>query len=653
MPEVQKPDETQKKALQIIRLLRIAISNIQLYSPENQLVKDSINTIGISLNDYLSSAKTLTISESEHNLLLEGKAIKGVDKGAEAFIENLLQNNLKSLTFKYGVTAEEVNTLLAAMGIKRKGHKPDIAGALNKGMVRNIEANEKIFVVQGDGDENAPQAAGQPEASGGIEESAGSEGSAVDAGSRAAYKAGSAPAGWQGGQGAAGQPVTRKFSAAEKAREAIGGSRKDLISEGRRAEVQGMLKELDSINRLDLAGQVVDRLAENLDDTEAAVRLDSVRTFKQLNNTINTLSDRAIIGRVEEKFIATEDKESSDSVYIELADVLEEAANRSLNEGEYEKPKQIVKMFRSHRFAKDEGFEKRWQHADTILKRLAESGLINILIQDLRSGDTGKKEDAYTVLLSLEEFGVYALLNVIKNVEDIHLRRIIAFIVKNIGAEAVKVMVSSISADMPVEEARRIIEVLDGVEYYDIVVAELKGAMNHYSPAIRKEILSTLSRIPCAAMPELVLGALNDYDAGVRREAIKISGRCAIADSLPSLIGYIAPESVFSRKAEDSTIQEAACTALGALKDISAIAPLKSAALSSGSFIKMQKAKPVSVRAAALFALANFKPVETKSFLEGLAKDSNPAIAKASRDALRNQSSATGKKAENLARKML
>ena len=650
MPEIQKPDETQKKAIQIIRLLRITISNIQLYSPENQLVKDSIKTIGSNLNDYLSSAKTLTISESEQNLLLEGKALKGVDKGAEAFIENLLHNNLKSLTFKYGVTPEEVNTLLAAMGIKRKGHKPDIAGALKTGMVRNIEANEKVFVVQGDGDGNAPQSDAQPESSGGNEGSAGIEG---NAGTQAASNAGAGPAGGQMRQGPAGQPVTRKFSAAEKAREAIGGSRKDLIVEGRRSEVQGMLKELDSINRLDLAGEVVDRLAENLDDTEAGVRLDSVRTFKQLNNTINSLSDRAIINRVEEKFIATEDKESSDAVYVELADVLEEAANRSLNEGEYEKPKQIVKMFRSHRFAKDEGFEKRWQHADTILKRLAESGLINILIQDLRSGDTGKKQDAYAVLLSLEEFGVYALLNVIKNVEDIHLRRIIAFIVKNIGAEAVKVMVSSISADMPVEEARRIIEVLDGVEYYDIVVAELKGAMNHYSPTIRKEILATLSRIPCAATNELVLSALNDYDSGVKKEAIKSAGRCTLVDSVPSLISYIVPESIFSKEGFEASVQEAACGALGVMKEISAIPVLAAVAGSSGGVLKLQKAKSVSVRAAALFALANFKPVETKNILEKFAKDSNSAIAKAARDALRKQSSATVKKAEDLARKML
>ena len=641
MAETPIKDDNSKQLTQIIRLLRIVISNILLYSSSSQVVKDNLKKILVLLNEYFCKNNKFTISESDRNLLVDGKLLKSTDKGADAFVENMLVNNLKSITFKQGMTFEELNDFVAIMGIKKKERKEEISKLVTAKGITHIEVNDKVYVAVGEDGEKTETPAKNAE---GL---TGQDAVRLDPNEVSTAGSGRASPGFNQ------QGATRKETVMDAASRAVRGDRRELVGEGKRKELQSMLKELDAINRIDLANQVVDKIAENLEDEETDVRLNTVKSFKHLNPTIQNLSDKNIIEKLEDRFLATEEKEQQDEVYGELADLLEEAANRNVNEGDYEKPIRIVKMFRLHRFEKDEGFDKRWEYAENIMKKLAASGLISIIISDLRSQDHKKKEDAYTVLLSLEEYGVFALLSAIKTIEDIHLRRIIAFIIKNLGEDAVKVLVNSITVDMPSDEARRVIEILDCVDYYDIVVKELKDVFAHYNPEIRKEILSTLSRIPRANIKELIFEAFEDYDIAVRREAVKIAGKINCKEAVPVLLSYLSPEPYFSKERTDSIIQEEACAALGRMREAAAIEPLLLVALSGGSILKLQKEKPLSVRIAALFALADFKLDETKKHLGKLFGSKTPAIAKAAREAIKKQESLVANKAKDMATKIL
>lgn len=641
MAETLISDDDLKIINQILRGLRISISNLQLYLPQSQVVKDGISNLHSILSEYLNKNNKLILSESDKSILINGQIVKDIDKSASIFAENMIASNLKSITFLKDITYEEILVLLENM--KKKDRKEDLEKILKEKGCTHLEINKKVYVAVGEKEElkNVP---------------AGKESIMVEKTESGLSEKSSEVAVTSKEEKVQEEKVQEEIKSVdfltEQARKIVEGDRRELIYEEKRKELQKMLKELDGINRTDLAGQVVDKIAENLDDSKSDIRLQTVKSFKQLNPTIQSLTDKNIIDRLENKFISAEEKETEESVYNELADLLEEAANRNINDGNYEKPIRIIQMFKLHKYAKGEGFEKRRQCAEAVMQRLANSGLISIIISDLRSSDKKKQEEAYKVVLSLEEHAVFYLISTIKEIEDLHLRRILAFVIKNLGESAVKLLIASITDTLSTDEAKRMIEVLDSVGYEDIVSKELKNMYAHYNPEVRKEVLKTISKVSPSTAVDLLLQGLDDYDLNVVREAIRLAGKIECKEVVPRLLMFISPKSLFSKDKIDVAIQEESCIALGRIKDKQCINVLYEVA-KGGNIIRLKKDKPLSVRIASLYALANFKAEDTKHILIKFLNDKDINIVKAAREAIRRQESAISEKAEEVSQKLL
>ncbi|OGF50945.1 MAG: hypothetical protein A2231_06630 [Candidatus Firestonebacteria bacterium RIFOXYA2_FULL_40_8] len=633
MPENPLSTDEAKIVNQTARTLRILISNAQLYSPKSQLVKDGVAGLIKTLEPYLSTRGKMNLSESEKNLIVDGQVLKTADKSGVAFVENMIQCELRSITFKNGIAEEELLVLVENMSIKKKEARPDIAKLLSEKGFTHIETNQKVYVALNDNQEirqeedpKASQVSNEAGVIEGVPSGTAGGGSGVSSGNYA-------------GADEAINNVPAKSavdSITSQAEQAVSGQKKDLIKKERRNELQKMLKELDGINRPDLAGQVVDKIAENLDDNESNVRLETVRSFKQLNPSIQQLSDKKIISNLEDKFLNTEESETEEDVYRELADLLESAANRNAAEGNYEKAIQITRMFRLHKYSKNEGFESRALSADKVLKKLANSGLVDILVADLRSEEGKKKEEAYKVVASLDEYAVFYLINTLKDIEDLHLRRIIGFLIKNLGENAVKLLCESITPDISTEEALRILEVMDSVEFYDVVFDELKAMYSHYNPDIRKGVLDILAKIKPDRVKELLSTALDDFDPKILKEAIKLSGRVRANELVPKLLTFISPESVFSKKKQDPSLEEEVCASLGKIKDLSAIEPLAKI-VAGGGLLSFTRGKLLNTRIAALYALASYSQTETKAVLSRFVTNSEKNISRAAKEALKMQ----------------
>jgi len=628
MPENPLNTEDAKIANQTVRTLRILISNAQLYSPKSHLVQDGIKRLKLILDPFLKTKGKLTLSESEKNLLICGQLLKANDKSGSAFIENMLQCEIRSLTFNNGIREEELFALIENMSIKKKELRPDLAALLLEKGFTNIEVNKKVYVAMG-----SNQELGQVE----VRDSQSQKGESKEG----------------AGGGDPAQPVT-KYSwetpkkaeipsdsySAEKtaalAQLALSGSNKDLLSKEKKQSLQRMLKELDGMNRVELTGRLVDKLSENLNDKEKSVRLEAVRSFKELDPEIEQLSDKKIIYGLEEKYIKTEEIETEEEVYRELAELLEKSANRNANQGNYERALQIAGLFRQHKFAEKEGFKNRAQRAGEILEKLANSGLIDILITDLRSPDEKKRGDAFKVVASLDEYAVYYFIKILKDIEDLHLRRIIAFLIKNLGEKAIKMLCQSLIPSLRTEESLRIVEVLDGVEHYDIVFDELKKIYMHCKLELQKAVLNVLAKIKPDRVKEVLVLALEDEDPMIVKEAVRLAGRAGVSELVSRLLSFIPLQSIFSKNTEDVDLEEEVCVALGKIKDPSAIQIL--AKISEGNgFFSFTRTKNISTRMAALYALGGYTETETKLLLSGFAKNRDKAVSKAATEALKMQ----------------
>ena len=649
MPENPLSVEDIKIASQTARSLRILISNAQLYSPKSQLVKDGISNLLKVLEPYISARGSITFSESEKNLIIDGQVLKTADKSGLAFVENMVQCELRSITLLKGISDGEILTLVENMSVKKKELRENIEKMLKDRGQTHIEVNQKIYVAQGDAEEivDTAEPAGQESlitpsatvsASGTKTEG---QDNAVDF---VKEELTGTAAGKSEDKAAVPVPATSTTeNITFEATRAVSGEKRELIRKERSGELRKMLRDLDGINRADLAGQVVDRIAENLQDKEKHIRLQTVRSFKQLNPTIQQLSDKNIINNLEEKFISTEERETEEEVYKELADLLEETANRNLAEGNYERVVQVTKMFRLHRYARGEGFESRSTNADKILEKLANSGLVNILVTDLRSEDKKKKEEAYKVVASLEEYAVYYLITTLKEIEDLHLRKVIAFLIKNLGESAVKLLCEAITPEISSEEAIRIIEVLDSIEYYDVAFDELKAVYSHFNPEVRKSVLDMLAKIKPDRVGELLLTALDDLEPRLVKEAIRLSGKVRAAELVDRLTGIIALESTFVRKRSQPVLEEEACIALGKIGNKASIVHLVRVVV-GGGFFSFKKEKPMNVRIAGLHALASFPAGETKAIINRFTVHSDKSISWAAKEALKFQERSSEKK---------
>lgn len=623
------------KLADFMKALRVAVKNLQLYPEGSELVKESLKNLEEQLEDLLRQRKVLTLGQSEGKLLVEGKVLElgGVDKAASGTFARYLTNfNLKSISFHQGLTSEEIVVLLKGLGSKQG----PVALMKEKG-VKKIVLDEKIYIVAGD--EKSGKTEGDwsrgPAGVVGVGEVSAEPGGGVRVEKE---KVGAPP-----------QPeVSTEEKLTREAEDVLSAERTELLTnKEKREELPNLLRGLDSLNRVDTAGKVVDKLSANLDDTQATVRLEAARSFRELTPTIEGLSDKKIIRGLDEKFIAAEEKEADEQVYTELAELLEEGVSRALRENDYDETDRIISMFRRHRHSGDEGFLKRWNCAAAALQRIANSDVIWILISDLRSEDKKLREETYKVILKLEETAVEPIIKAIGETEDIHLRKVLAYSLKGLGNGAVEKLVESVGADVPADASRRVLEVLDGIGSEQVIVKQLRQVLNHYDPAVRRQALGVLFRINNPQAVEILCEAARDSEPAVAKEAIRYIGKLADHQSVNLL------KEIISRNSKvDETVQAEACIALGAIGDAGAVPALFDAARTP-AFFEFRKPKALNVRMAAISALSNLQASQSREILQRLAAKEKPEIRKAASAALARQRKVLDGKASKISQRLL
>lgn len=156
--EQQKPVEKQIKEMtteidektlasiaSLIQYIFAAIRNVVLYPPQNRIRQESITRIVAQLKEIFKHASSLTFSEVERLLLVNGNRIpaKTEKENIEAFISQMIERDIKALQFLPQVTEEEINEFLKLFSkeadeVRKEGGI--VALIKNKG-IQNIRIN--------------------------------------------------------------------------------------------------------------------------------------------------------------------------------------------------------------------------------------------------------------------------------------------------------------------------------------------------------------------------------------------------------------------------------------------------------------------------------------------------------------------------------
>ncbi len=154
-PEVIPPKkplsrEELEQTSEFLRSFRAALINLKLYPPTSHLIVDSIETALQNLNPLLNERGSLTMSEVEKELLVEGDELDAKGKTYVSAVTSIfIEQGIKSITFKKGLTEEEIISLLKVLSsnpatVKEKG---GVEALLKESSITHIKVNEKIYVT--------------------------------------------------------------------------------------------------------------------------------------------------------------------------------------------------------------------------------------------------------------------------------------------------------------------------------------------------------------------------------------------------------------------------------------------------------------------------------------------------------------------------
>jgi diguanylate cyclase (GGDEF)-like protein len=146
-------EKTFKEAIRLIRAFQGAIKTFYLYPP-GELRNTTIEEAYSLLNVIFGETERLNLGEVERSLVINGKRIspKGIDQATiEYFLDLMIQNNLKTVSFLKGVSQDELKRLIQHLTelpeyITEQGGWAQI---INKEALTNIRIDEVRFVQLG------------------------------------------------------------------------------------------------------------------------------------------------------------------------------------------------------------------------------------------------------------------------------------------------------------------------------------------------------------------------------------------------------------------------------------------------------------------------------------------------------------------------
>ena len=143
-----------ENAVDLVRALRIAQQNVRMYGSEHVRRKGGYEELLDHLEKVMAEVATVTYSEADGELLVNGNELPPELAYGSAFAEVLQYFGMKALTIRRGITGSELRAFLDVMclnkdDVRSRGGIRKILADLN---VTHIIPNEKIYVLVGDKD---------------------------------------------------------------------------------------------------------------------------------------------------------------------------------------------------------------------------------------------------------------------------------------------------------------------------------------------------------------------------------------------------------------------------------------------------------------------------------------------------------------------
>jgi HEAT repeat protein len=141
------------KAIDAIMIMNTAIINLRLYPPTNSMINQTLDRLLLALKAILAEEDPLILAESERTLLFGKNPVwsKNQEKAhVRAFVELLVNQGIKSVSFESGLEKEELTAFLQALSkrpeeVRAEGGMPELLAHRN---INHIRIDEKFYLAK-------------------------------------------------------------------------------------------------------------------------------------------------------------------------------------------------------------------------------------------------------------------------------------------------------------------------------------------------------------------------------------------------------------------------------------------------------------------------------------------------------------------------
>ena len=273
------------------------------------------------------------------------------------------------------------------------------------------------------------------------------------------------------------------------------------------------------------------------------------------------------------------------------------------------------------------------QRLAKFLDRKLEPTTQQLLVNDLKSGDISRQENAARLLGTLGRITIPLLVDIIKKEEDLRVRQIAANLLVEMGPEAGELLKRELVLEGSPAERLRILEVIDTVARD--LKTELAFALDNENPQIREAGFQLAERLNNSPVVELLLDYVRGQNIGLAVEAIKCLGKLKSQAAIEVLIPLL--ESTNHPK-----LMMACCQALGQIGEPAGVEPLLNILKGKGSLFRRKRRNP-QVRATAAFALAQIPHPRIAEILSPFVEDQDLRVKEIARNRVYSSTSPSSK----------
>jgi len=591
---------------QVIRCLLTSASNIKLYPPESKAITHSIEDLQKALYGILLRRPVFTLARIGEGLLVNGIKIDTAEfkTMAESLLKLMGKIGLRSLTFLNHISTQDLRTFIVALG---NPADKELNGEFWRSFARDQNISSIIFdqhfyeILEEKIGISSDQAAH-------IEE----EGAEAEAN------------------------LTSQIALKQKAEKVI------LETSSEKAGVPNLTENFfistaQQLQNLCLKGEekksrrLLDQLFQEFQEQTLQIRIKIVHIIGNLLKDQIIVSQPRLMKMLTDPLLLVLAEEKDPEVVKEISICLTQTTANLIRFGNYPYASRI----HMHLLHRQQQLKERKDGSNHQLKMVLIQELdLNtqkILLEDLKSQDLSRQQQATQLLGSLGSAALPVLIEAIKKEDDLRLRQIASHLLRNIGTEAAKLVKRELVLAGFAEERLRILEVIDNITRD--IRTELAYALGDENPKVRHGAFSLVERLKDTELSSLVLEYANHEDSSMAVAAIKSLGKLKPTGTVDLLVSLL-------DSAKETERLIACCRALGQIADPASIEPLAKVMV-NGGFFTFRKRKATLVRAAAAFALTQIHHPRVSEVLSLYVEDRDPRVRQSARDYLKTIESST------------